>query len=165
MPDIQRYVDLPAVEGVTTVPEPRRHYVKGNKNFTFTATFTGAPLKVTATGFYSAQTIDLDRTAKILGNNYYEYTIHQVVEPWTIYIGPDASTVSNEFVTGKQRVWAYRNTLYINAEKNDVVSVYNITGVLNREMEIPEGVSKFTLDRGAYVVTLKDGSIHKIIIQ
>ncbi|MDR1116066.1 MAG: hypothetical protein LBL33_07990 [Tannerella sp.] len=165
IPEVQRYVDLPAVEGVTTVPGPRRHYVKGNKNFTFTATFTGAPLKVTATGFYSGWILDLDNTAKILGNNYYEYTIYQVVEPWTVYIGPDASTVSNEFVTGKQRVWAYRNTLYINSEKSDVVSIYNITGVLNKKMEIPEGVSKFTLERGAYVVTLKDGSIHKIIIR
>jgi hypothetical protein len=165
IPEVQRYVDLPAVEGVTTVPEPRRHYVRGNQNFTFTATFTGAPLKVTATGFYSARTIDLDNTAKILGNNYYEYTIYQVVEPWTVYIGPDASSVSNDFVTEKQRVWAYRNTLYINAEKNDVVSVYNVTGILNMKMEIPEGVSKFTLERGAYVVTLKDGSIHKIIIR
>jgi hypothetical protein len=165
MPDIQRYVDLPAAEGVTTVPEPRRHYVSGNKNFTFTATFTGAPLKVTATGFYSARTIDLDNTAKILGNNYYEYTIYQVVEPWTIYIGPDASTVSSEFVTGKQRVWTYRNTLYINTEKDDVVSIYNMTGVLNREMEIPEGMTKLTLERGIYVVKLKDGSIHRIIIR
>jgi hypothetical protein len=168
VPDVQRYVDLPTVEGVTTVPESFRHYVSGNKDFIFTATFTGTPLKVTATGFYSARTVDLDKTAKILGNNYYEYTIYRVVEPWTIHIGPNASTVlsdvSNEFTAGR-RVWAYRNTLYINAEKEDVISIYNMTGVMNNRVDIPEGMTTLTLERGIYVVKLKDGSTHRIIIQ
>jgi hypothetical protein len=168
IPDVQRYVDLPAVEGVTTEPASFRHYVSGNKNFTFTATFTGAPLKVTATGFYSAQTVDLDKTAKILGTNFYEYTIYRVVEPWTIHIGPNASTVlsdvSNDFTAGR-RVWAYRNTLYINAEKDDVVSIYNMTGVMNNRINVPEGMTTLTLEKGIYVVKLKDGSTHRIIIQ
>jgi hypothetical protein len=166
-PSISYYVDLPAIEGVTTVPEPRRHFVTSYKHFSFTAMFTGAPLKITATGFYSARTVDLDNTAKALGDNTFEYTIYQVIEPWTIFIGPDASTakgVSNEF-TNNARVWTYRNTLYINAEREDVVSIYNMTGVLSRKIDVPEGVSKFTLEKGIYVVTLKDGSVHRVIVK
>jgi hypothetical protein len=159
-PDIQRSVDLPSVEGVTTNPEAGRHYVGGHKNFTFTATFTGAPLKVTATGFYSHNTIDLDNTARSLGGNMYEYTIRQVVEPWTIFIGP---AVGNDGVPG-HRVWAHKDVLYISSEKEDVVSIYNMTGVLNKKIDIPEGMSRFTLEKGIYVVTLKDGSVYRIII-
>ncbi|MDR0681406.1 MAG: T9SS type A sorting domain-containing protein, partial [Dysgonamonadaceae bacterium] len=66
---------------------------------------------------------------------------------------------------GSQRVWAYRNTLYINAKQEDVVSIYNMTGVLREKIEIGEGVSKITLERGLYVITLKDGSVHKIVIR
>jgi hypothetical protein len=162
---IQRYVDLPAMEGVTTNPEPRRHYVMGHENFEFTATFTGAPLKVQATGFYSGQTIDLDKTAKPQGDNTYLYTIYRVAEPWTIFIGPELSSdVSNGVLPGHPRVWAHRNTLYINAGKEDIVSIYDMTGVLRKRTEIPEGVGKFTLGKGLYVVTLKDGSAYKIVI-
>jgi hypothetical protein len=166
-PDIQRYVDLPAVEGVTTVPEARRHYVSSHRNFTFRATYTGAPLRVTATGFYSGRTVDLDETAKALENSEYEYAIYQITEPWTVYIGPEISTVfsvSNS-VLESRRVWAYRNTLYINAEKEDVASIYNMTGVLYKRIEIPEGLNRFTLERGIYVVTMKDGSVYRIIIR
>jgi hypothetical protein len=166
-PTVQHYVELPAIEGVTTVPEPRRHFVPSFEDFSFTAKFAGAPLKVKATGFYSARIIDLDNTAKVLGDKTFEYTIRQVVEHWTVSIGPDASTVedvSNEF-TNNSRVWTYRNTLYINAEREDIVSIYNMTGVLNRKMDVPEGVTKFTLERGIYVVTLKDGSIHRVVVK
>jgi hypothetical protein len=166
-PEVFHYIDLPAIEGVTTVPEARRHYVPAYDDFSFTATFTGAPLKVKSTGFYSGEIRDLDERAKALGNNTFEYTIHDVVEHWTVAIGPDASTasgVSNEFAPSA-RVWTYRNTLFINVEKEDIVSIYNMTGVLSRKVDIPEGVSRFTLERGLYVVTLKDGSVHRVIVK
>jgi hypothetical protein len=166
LPKIQRYVDLPDVEGVTTDPEPRRHYVPGHENFEFTATYSGAPLKVLATGFYSGQTINLDNTAKMIDGRTYLYTIYQVVEPWTVFIGPELSSVSNGVLSGaSRRIWAHRNVLYIDADRRDIVSIYNMTGVLNQRVEIPAGINKFTLERGLYVVTLKDGSVHKIVIR
>jgi hypothetical protein len=166
-PTVQHYVELPAIEGVTTVPEPRRHFVPTYDDFSFTAKFAGAPLKVKATGFYSGETVDLDNTAKALGDDTFEYTIRWIREHWTVYIGPDASTasgVSNE-ITNNTRVWTYRNTLYINVEREDLVSIYNMTGVLNKKIDVPEGITKFTLERGIYVVTLKDGSVHRVIVK
>ncbi|MDR2776042.1 MAG: T9SS type A sorting domain-containing protein, partial [Tannerella sp.] len=168
MPEIRRHVDLPSVEGVTTVPEARRHYVRGYENFEFTATFTGSPLKVKATGFYSGRTVDLDRTAEPAGDNTWRYTIYRTVEPWTVYIGPEASDVSNGVLLpeGSQRIWTYRNTLYINSGKDDVVSIYNMAGVLQQKTDVGEGVRRITLERGLYVVTLNDGSaVHKIVIR
>ena len=53
----------------------------------------------------------------------------------------------------------------MNAEKEDVMNVYNMAGVLCKTLEIPEGLSKFTLERGVYAIVLKDGIIHKIIIR
>jgi hypothetical protein len=40
-----------------------------------------------------------------------------------------------------------------------------MTGILQRKVEIPEGQEKITLERGIYVVTLSDGSVHKIVIR
>ena len=164
LPYIQRRITIPEVTGVTTRPIAGDYYVAGHQHFTFTANYSGTPLKVTATGFYTGEIRDLDYTARILDNGVYEYTISFVVEPWTVHIGPEASTVSNDGFS-RQKVWAYKNTLYINAEREDIVSIYNVTGVLYKKIEISEGLQTFTLERGVYVVTLKDGTVHKIIIK
>jgi hypothetical protein len=166
-PEIRRYVDLPEVEGVTTNPEPRRHYVKGHEDFEFAATFSGAPLKVQATGFYSGQTIDLDETAKSLGGDTRLYTIYQVTEPWTVFIGPEpaSSDVSNALPPSLPRVWAIRNTLCINAGTDETASIYTMSGVLRQRTSLSEGLHRITLERGLYIVTLKDGSAHRILIR
>ena len=164
LPVIQRKVTIEQTAGVVTNPVAGEYFVIGHQHFKFTAQFSGSPLKVTATGFYSHQVVDLDYHAVILDNGVYQYTISNVVEPWTVKIGPEPSTVSNEGLSN-QKVWAYKNTLYINAERDDVVSIYNVTGVLHKKLDITEGLKTLTLERGIYVVTLKDGSVHKIIIQ
>jgi hypothetical protein len=108
----------------------------------------------------------LDDSREDVAAGTYEYTIYQVVEPWTIYIGPELSDrgVGNETLTGS-RVWSYRNTLYINAAAEDIVSIYNVTGVLNKKIDVKAGINKLTLERGVYVVTLKDGTVNKIVIK
>ena len=164
MPEVQRKIIIPEVTGVITNPIVGEYYVKGHQNYSFTAWFTGEPLKVKATGYYSGTVLDLDLNAKIRDNGVYEYTIYQVVEPWTVEIGPALSTVGIDGINN-QRVWSYKNTLYINAEREDIVSIYNITGVLYKKVEIGEGLQTFTLERGAYIVTLKDGTVYKIIIK
>jgi hypothetical protein len=164
IPVIQRYIDIPAVNNVTTLPGPGKHYVRGSKDFTFTATFGGAPLRVVARGVYSGKERWLDKDMKILGENSYEYRIRQVVEPWIVSIGPEINhDVRNENADG-HRIWSYRNTLYVRAETDEVVSIYNMTGILHRKIELPAGLQKIPLERGIYVVTLKDGSAQKIVI-
>jgi hypothetical protein len=172
MPTIQRFVDLPAVEGVATIPVANRYYVKGHENFTFKAYFTGSPMKVGAIGYYSGTDLNLDETSTTVpvGDSDYkygfEYYIIRMTEPWTVYIGPGTrSDVGTDYIDGNKRLWVHKNTLYINALKEDVVSIHNMTGVLYKKVEIPEGLSKFTLEKGLYVITFKDGSVEKIIVK
>jgi hypothetical protein len=176
VPVVQRYVDLPAMEGITynyvmvngarAIHKIGRNYVRGHQDFSVNLTWTGVPLKTWARGTYSFSEIDLDPTSVGEDDGSVTYTIRQVVEPWTVFFGPQSSTgtwVGNETLL-EQHVWTHRNALYINVPTEDVVSIYNMTGVLNRKVEIPAGLNKMTLDKGVYVVTLKDGKVYKIVI-
>jgi len=120
-------------------------------------------LKVSAVGAYTGEYRDLDYTAKMLSDNTYEYTIYSVLQPWTVSIGPGASTVSNDGVFN-HKVWSHKNTLYVNVENDDIVSVYGMSGALHRREVISAGMHKYELERGAYTVTLKDGTVYKIMI-
>jgi hypothetical protein len=176
-PPVQRYVDLPAIEGVTynyvkvngapAVVVVGRNYVGGHQDFEMNLTWTGAPLKTWAYGFYSHADVDLDATSVQESNGSVTYIIRQVVEPWSISFGPGTSTapwVGNDNIGG-QSVWTHKNVLYINAPSEDIVSIYSITGILNKKVEIPSGLSKLPLNRGMYVVTLKNGTVYKIVIR
>jgi hypothetical protein len=179
-PEIQRYVDLPAEEGVKynyvkvngepAVQNFGRNYVKGHQDFEVNLTWLGTPLEVKAYGYYSHTFLKLDTEENSTWNEAdgsVTYIIRQVVQPWTISFGPDpssASWVGNEAVENR-KVWTYRNTLYINSPVEDVVSIHSITGVLSRKVEIPSGTSRLTLEKGMYIVTLKDGNVYKIVIQ
>jgi hypothetical protein len=171
-PEVQHSVDLQAIDGVTynyvkvngelAINKVGRNYVKGYQDYEMNLTWAGASLKAYATGFYSHAKVDLDATAKRESDGSVTYFIRQVVEPWSISFGPE---VDNENIIGSEKVWTYRNTLYINTPVEDVVSIYNVTGVLNKKETIPAGLSKLTLEKGMYVVTLKDGKVYKIVVQ
>jgi hypothetical protein len=172
---IQRYVDLPAIEGViynyVNVNGERgllnvgRNYVRSHEDFEMNLTWTGAPLRTWATGFYSQTDVDLDLTAKMEADGSITYVIRQVVQPWTIHFGPEFSSVVGNVNMAGEKVWAYRNALYINTPVEDVVSIYNVTGVLNRKVTVPSGLNRLPLEKGMYVVTLKDGKVYKIVVQ
>jgi len=161
--DVQRYIDMPLVNGVTTTPGSGKHYVRSHNSFSFTVAFSGDPLKVSAVGAYTGEYRDLDYTAKMLSDNTYEYTIYSVLQPWTVSVGPGASTVSNDGVFN-HKVWSHKNTLYVNVENDDIVSVYGMSGALHRREAVSAGMHKYELERGAYTVTLKDGTVYKVII-
>ena len=36
---------------------------------------------------------------------------------------------------------------------------------LVRKVDLPEGDTSIPMSRGAYVITLKDGSVHKVIVK
>ena len=160
MPQIQRRVTIEELAGVITSPVSGfDHYVLSNQYFRFYVWFNGDPMVVTAKGFYSQQVKELKGTLR--GDGSYMYTITNIVEPWDVKIGP--GFVANDGISGS-KVWAYKNTLYVNTSREDIVSIYNVTGVMHKKLDIPEGYSSTTLKSGAYVVTLKDGTVYKVII-
>ncbi|MDR2232506.1 MAG: hypothetical protein LBE56_05205, partial [Tannerella sp.] len=105
-------------------------------------------------------------TGKQNANGEYEYVIRQVkTQPVYIYIGPETlGPVANEGISQKA-VWSYGNTLYIRVAQEDIASIYSITGMLVKRIDVPEGGITEPMTKGAYIVTLKDGSVHKVIIK
>ncbi|MDR2916020.1 MAG: VCBS repeat-containing protein [Tannerella sp.] len=159
-PTIQRYVRILSHPLVTTTPGKGVYYVEGHQDFSFTASFsTDNPLKVTAEGTYSGSTIDM--TGILLDNGNYEYTLSQVVEPWTISF---EQATDNEY-TGGLSAWAYKNTLYIRSEAEIPVSIYTITGILYKQFNVPEGERKVSLPQGMYFVVFGNGKTQKVRIE
>ena len=162
--EIQRYVDISSATGVTTNPGAGKHYVKGNSDFSFTASYTdGTPLKVTAKGFYSGKIEEI--TGKDLNDGTYGYTLYKVLEPWTITFGPEpASEITAEEPVGGLSAWTYKNTLHIRSDARRTAFIYTMSGSLYKRMEMLEGDNIITMNRGIYIVVI-DNKRYKVIIR
>ena len=166
-PPIQRFIQIPLVDGVTTIPAAGTHYAPGDSNFTFRAKFESDVLAMKALGYITGEWNDLDAMRMQLSDGWFLYTIPRVLEPYVIYIGPELTSyeyVGNEIVSGL-KVWTYKNTLFVNIDADDVVTIYSMTGVLYRKENVKAGQNKITLDAGIYVVTLNNGVRFKVIIK
>jgi hypothetical protein len=162
-PIINRRVEIPTVSGVTSTPLPGIHYVPSHTDFALMLAFTTPqPLAVT-----TSRIIGGVREAELSGrqtrNGEYEYVIRSVQEDVYLQIGPGYAS-ANGSVDGRA-IWSHNNTLYIKVEKEDIASIYSIAGQLVRRLDVPEGNTAVLLARGVYIITLRDGSIHKVIIK
>jgi hypothetical protein len=162
----ERAIAMPSVAGVVSNPPAGVHYTS-NGDFKFTLTFAnGQPLRVKTSRIIDG--VQEVLTGTLNANGEYEYIIRQVkTQPIYIYIGPESEMGgenANETVNGS-KVWATGNTLYIRVAKEDIASIYSIVGKLVRKIDLAEGQVGVPMESGVYVVTLKDGSVHKVIIQ
>ena len=158
--DLTRTVTIPSVTGVTTDPVPGIWEVKSRGNFKFKATYTGKPLAVRTSRKVNGAPEML--TGKKNANGEYEYVIPHVQEDVTLTIGPDF--VANELLAGTA-VWSHGEMIYIRVDRADIASIYSVAGQLVRKIDLPEGDTSIPMSRGAYVITLKDGSVHKVIVK
>ena len=158
--DLTRTVTIPSVTGVTTDPVPGIWEVKSRGNFKFKATYTGKPLAVRTSRMVNGAPEML--TGKKNANGEYEYVIPHVQEDITLTIGPDF--VANELLAGTA-VWSHGEMIYIRVDRADIASIYSVAGQLVRKIDLPEGDTSIPMSRGAYVITLKDGSVHKVIVK
>ena len=159
--DLTRTVTIPSVTGVTTDPVPGIWEVKSRGNFKFKATFSGTkPLAVRTSRMVNGAPEML--TGKKNANGEYEYVIPHVQEDITLTIGPDF--VANELLAGTA-VWSHGEMIYIRVDRADIASIYSVAGQLVRKIDLPEGDTSIPMSRGAYVITLKDGSVHKVIVK
>jgi hypothetical protein len=165
-PDIQRWVEINTIAGVSSDPaDGIRHFVEGHQDFTFTLTFSGgAPLKVMAEGFYSG--IREEILGKSLGGGRYEYTLIQVVEPWTITVSSELASdeVGIMQIAAGTKVWSFQNKLYISSDSATPVNIYSINGMLTQKPKVSAGLTSVTLERGLYIVEIK-GIRYKVIIK
>ena len=159
--DINRTVTLPSVSGVKTDPVAGIWDVKSRGNFKFKATYSGSkPLAVRTNRTVNGAPEMLTGTKN--ANGEYEYVVPNVQQDITLSIGPDY--VSNQLLAGTA-VWPHGEMIYIRVDRADIASIYSVAGQLVRKVDLPEGDTSIPMSRGAYVITLKDGSVHKVIVK
>ena len=159
--DINRTVTIPSVSGVKTDPGVGIWDVKSRGSFKFKATFSGSkPLAVRTNRTVKGAPEML--TGMKNANGEYEYIIPNVQQDITLSIGPDH--VANELLAGTA-VWSHGEMIYIRVDRADIASIYSVAGQLVRKVDLPEGDTSIPMSRGAYVITLKDGSVHKVIVK
>ena len=155
--------------GVTINPLPGVHYVPWGHHFNFSVKFDGVPYQVHTNRLIEPRGGDseFEILSGVLNvNGEYEYTLPIVkTQPVYIYIGP-TRIVANESIDNRAVVWSHGNTVHINVSAQDIASIYSITGLLIKRIEVPEGGIAIPMQqRGVYIVTLKDGAVHKVIIR
>ena len=133
------------------------------QDFKFKAKYsTEKPLKVMTDRLVDGKEEEL--VCKLNANGEYEYVIRKVTQNIVLTIGPDFASVDNAIIDGRA-VWSHNNTIYIRVEKEDIASIYSIAGQLVKRIELPEGDTPVPMERGVYIVTLIDGSVHKVILK
>ncbi|WP_155642527.1 hypothetical protein [Tannerella forsythia] len=162
LPKINYSVTIPSVTGVTTTPPAGIAYTPARSNFEFKAKYSFEKPFVVRTD----RKID-GKTEEILegkknANGEYEYVIPQVTQHIVLKFGPDH--VANMSIEGTA-VWSHGETIYIRVERKDIASIYSVAGQLVRRIELSEGDTSVPMQRGVYVVTLKDGTVHKVIVK
>ncbi|MGP1462009.1 hypothetical protein [Tannerella sp.] len=154
-------VTIPSVVGVTTTPPAGIAYTLGHSNFEFRAKYsTEKPFVVRTDRMYNGLKEVLE--GKKNANGEYEYVITDVTQHIVLTFGPDH--VANMSIDGPA-VWSHGETIYIRVEREDIASIYSVAGQLVKRIELPEGDTPIPMQRGAYVVTLKDGTVHKVIVK
>ncbi|MDR2469330.1 MAG: hypothetical protein LBD27_02470, partial [Tannerella sp.] len=166
-PIVMRRITIPEVAGVTTTPPAGIHFINSHHDFKFSVLFpTLRPLRVST-----------DRVLKVEGGQElvegelkgvpnaggkYEYVIRDVRQDVQVFIGPEYT--ANE-TAEDSRVWAHRNMVYFRMDREDMASIYLTDGRLVKRIEVSEGLTTLAMERGLYIITLKDGSVHKVIVK
>jgi hypothetical protein len=172
-PIIKRQIIIPSVAGVTSYPPAGIHFNDSHTDFDLKlvyATPTATPLAVNTNRYVDeggVRHIEDELVGRRNLNGEYEYVIRDVREDIQLSIGPGFASdlaSSNGSVDGPA-IWSHNNLLYIKVDREDIASIYSIAGQLVKRVEIPEGNTSIPMERGVYVITLKDGAIHKIIIK
>ena len=160
-PTISHTVTMPETPGVKTTPGKGIWPVGGRRTFSFSASYTGnKPLVVRTNRLIDGKQEVLEGVK--MPNGEYEYVIMRLQQDVTLTFGPDA--VANELLKGTA-VWSHGEMIYIRVDRADIASIYSVAGQLVKRVDLPEGDTSIPMSRGAYVITLKDGSVHKVIVK
>ena len=155
-------VTMPETAGVKTTPSKGIWSRPTRSSFSFTATYSGnKPLVVRTNRLVNGQQEVLNGVKN--ANGEYEYIVPSVQQEVTLTFGPDV--VANELLTAGTAVWSHGEKIYIRVERADIASIYSVAGQLVKRVDLPEGDTSIPMSRGAYVITLKDGSVHKVIVK
>ena len=161
-PGLTHTVTMPETAGVKTTPSKGIYPLPTRTSFRFSAAYSGAkPLVVRTNRKVNGQQEVLNGVKN--ANGEYEYIVPSVQQEVTLTFGPDV--VANELLTAGTAVWSHGEKIYIRVERADIASIYSVAGQLVKRVDLPEGDTSIPMSRGAYVITLKDGSVHKVIVK
>jgi uncharacterized repeat protein (TIGR02543 family) len=159
---IQRMVLIPSEQKLTTDPSAGYHHVESHHDFVFTVmpeagyslehltVITGIPLR-DREGVRIVHHADGSATVTLLS----------VTESLVLSFSDIVITVSNDRVTD-DRVWAYRNHLYLDATKESDVWIYTLSGQLYKQLRVGEGETAVPLPQGVYTVIFGE-KVYKVI--
>lgn len=159
-PDIDWNMEIPVVipeaGGFITDPAEGEHMVKKNKDFTFSIiakpgyNMDNLTVKTGKPAWDEKGGIKIEKK----DDGSVKVTILAITSRTNITIS-GVSPVSND-VIGNQNVWAYKNKLYVKAEKETSLKIYTFTGQLHSLVNISNGENMINLDPGIYTVVLGD---------
>ena len=161
VPPVYYTVTLPLVEGAITDPVAGEYDVEAWSNFRFYLTLDKEYDQ-------SEPVITTDRGETITPHSSDgAYIVKYVRNDMEIFIdgivkNPDP--VSNETIaTDVVKVWAAKGYLHISSPTTQTVQVYNLTGSLIKQADIPAGDTRWALPAGIYIVQIGSAR-YKVIL-
>ena len=149
-PTVYHTVTLPAVVGATTDPIAGKYEVEAWGNFRFFLTLDKEYDKSEP-----VVTTSLGKTITPNGSDG-AYTILNIRQPVEIFIDgivKNSGAVGNETVEAEViKVWTAKGHLHISTATDQTVQVYNLTGLLVKQANIPGGDTQWQLPSGIYIV-------------
>lgn len=153
-PTVYYTVTLPAVEGATTDPVAGEYEVEAWGSFRFYLTLNKEYDK-------SEPVVKTDRLETITPRSsdgaYVVKYVRNDVEIFIDGIVKNPDPVGNEVVaTDAIKVWTAKGNLHISTATEQTATVYNLTGSLVKQAEIPAGDTLWQLPSGIYIVQVAD---------
>lgn len=161
VPPIYYTVTLPLVEGAITDPVAGEYDVEAWSNFRFYLTLDkeydlSEPVITTDRG----ETI----TPRSSDGAYIVKYVRNDMEIFIDGIVKNPDPVSNETIaTDVVKVWAAKGYLHISSRTTQTVQVYNLTGSLVKQADIPVGDTRWALPAGIYIVQIGSAR-YKVIL-
>lgn len=162
-PVLTHTVTMPEVSGVTTTPRAGIWPVNSRSNFRFSASYPKGSRPLMVRTNRRVQGGAQEELSGILNaNGEYEYIVPSVREEVILTFGPDH--VSNELIISSA-VWSHGEQIHFRIDRSNVASIYSVAGRLVKRIDLPAGETSIPMQRGAYIITLRDGSVHKVIVK
>lgn len=161
VPPVYYTVTLPLVEGAITDPVAGEYDVEAWSNFRFYLTLDkvydqSEPVITTDRG----ETI----TPRSSDGAYIVKYVRNDMEIFIDGIVKNPDPVANETIaTDDIKVWAAKGYLHISSPTTQTVQVYNLTGSLVKQADIPAGDTRWALPAGIYIVQVGSAR-YKVIL-
>ena len=156
-------IGIEAQKGISTsLNTATAIFASAYSEFKFTV-FSSKPIEITSSDsrYNKKGGIKIDNKE----NGSYDVTVAPLMGVMTLTISSvttESDEVSNGFIAGADAVWAAGGMLYVKSAEQGTLSVYSITGQLNKQIPV-SGSYSLALAKGIYIVKL-NGKAYKVVL-